>query len=41
MENAITFIKENHNYEIPEIIALKPDIINDSYFHWIIEKELK
>ena len=29
-------IEEIHNYEIPEIICLKSDIINDKYKNWFL-----
>jgi|SRR3990167_1194552 len=34
------YIKENSGYEIPEIVAVKPEKVNQPYLSWL-EKETK
>lgn len=29
-----TFIKENHSYEVPEIVALSPEKVSENYLDW-------
>ena len=31
------FIKENHPYEVPEIVAVKIENLSDDYFKWMSE----
>lgn len=31
------FIKTNHSYEVPEIIALKAEKVSESYLNWMKE----
>ncbi len=33
-----TFLKENSGYEVPEIVSVKPEKVNQPYLDWI-EKE--
>jgi periplasmic divalent cation tolerance protein len=30
-----TFIKNNSGYEVPEVIALTPETVNNSYLKWV------
>jgi periplasmic divalent cation tolerance protein len=32
-----TFIKSNHSYETPEVIAVKVDKVSDHYFRWLVK----
>lgn len=32
------WLKENHPYEVPEIIALPTGAVSDAYLHWAIEQ---
>ncbi len=31
------FIKENHSYEVPEIVGLSADKVSESYLNWTRE----
>lgn len=31
------FIAENHSYDVPEIVALKPEYVSESYAKWLGE----
>jgi periplasmic divalent cation tolerance protein len=31
------FVKKNHPYDVPEIIATQVDSANTDYFNWVIE----
>jgi periplasmic divalent cation tolerance protein len=31
------FIEKNHPYEVPEILEIKPEYINDKYLSWLNE----
>ena len=30
----VNLIKEHHNYDVPEIVELKADILNKDYYKW-------
>ena len=32
-----TFIKTNHSYSVPEIVAVKAEAVSDDYFKWLNE----
>ena len=34
-------VKENHPYEVPEIVALKATNVNKPYMDWVIESTTK
>ena len=36
-EDVISTIKNSHNYDIPEIISTKIDILSDDYKIWLME----
>jgi periplasmic divalent cation tolerance protein len=31
-------LKELHPYDVPEIVALRPEQVAESYAHWVIEE---
>lgn len=31
----IAFLKKNHPYELPELIFLKPDDVDEAYLAWV------
>lgn len=33
-----TFLKENSGYEVPEIVAVKPEQVNVPYSNWVEEE---
>ena len=35
-----TFLKENSGYDVPEIVAVKPEKVNQPYLDWV-DKETK
>ncbi len=34
-ESLITFLKQMHPYDVPEIVALHPDEVDESYLAWL------
>ncbi|MEI7477728.1 MAG: divalent-cation tolerance protein CutA [bacterium] len=34
-EKIIQYIQKNHPYDVPEIISLKPDEVNEAYLNWV------
>ncbi len=40
IQSAFEFLRENHNYEVPEVIALEPEYVDPGYAKWLVE-ELK
>ena len=31
-------VRENHSYEVPEIVAVPAEAVSDSYLNWLIEE---
>ena len=38
-ERLIAFIKKQHPYEVPELIWLQPESVDESYLKWIMTEE--